>query len=146
MIIRRMEHRDKDAVIDLALEFGRTRLEQSGMCIDRESASEQFDLFVGMDNVLALVADDNGSVDGMIVCFVSPLVFTKQIVAQEVVWYVRESKRACGVRLLKKLEYLLIEMGCSSILMVGLEGDRSCDFYERFGYTLFQKTYIKKVV
>lgn len=145
-MIRPMESKDKDAVIALALEFSRERLEKDGMWVDPVASASQFDQLIVLPNVFALVAEIDGVVVGMIVCLVSPLVFTSQVVAQEVVWYVKPTHRSCGVRLLKKTEELLRERGCEAILMVGLEGDHSCEFYERVGYTLFQKTYIKRMV
>jgi GNAT superfamily N-acetyltransferase len=141
-----METRDKDAVIALAMEFSRERLEKDGMFVDPIAASAQFDQFIVLPNVVALVSEVDSVVIGMIVCFVSPLVFTSQVIGQEVVWYVNQENRSHGVRLLKKAEDILREKGCQSIMMVGLNGDRSCEFYERFGYTLFQKTYMKRLV
>lgn len=145
-MIRPMEARDKEAVIALAMEFGRERLEKDGMFVDPVASSVQFDQFIELPNVIALVAEVDGVVVGMIVCFISPLVFTSQIIGQEVVWYVNQAHRSCGLRLLKKAESILLEKGCQSIMMVGLNGDRSCEFYERFGYTLFQKSYMKRLV
>jgi GNAT superfamily N-acetyltransferase len=137
---------DKDAVIKLAMEFGAERLEQDGMLIDFEEASKQFDMFIGMDHIVKMVVEDAGEVVGMIVVFISPLVFSAQVVGQEVVWYVRKDKRSHGVRLLKKVEEVLVKRGCVSIMMIGLEGDASCDFYKRVGYRPFQRTYMKGLV
>jgi hypothetical protein len=137
-MIRPMEARDKEAVIALAMEFGRERLEKDGMFVDPVASSAQFDQFIVLPNVVALVAEVDSVVVGMIVCFVSPLVFTSQVIGQEVVWYVNEAHRSCGIRLLKKTEDILREKGCQSIMMVGLNGDRSCEFYERFGIHYFR--------
>jgi len=146
-MIRKMEERDKDAVIKLAVEFGEERLNTEGReYIDKEAASAQFDQFIRLDNVVAYVADVDGEVVGMIVLFVSPLVFGSRLIAQEVVWYVKKTHRTVGVRLLKYIENLMKNKGCQDIMMVGLDGDRSCEFYERFGYKPFQHSYMKRLV
>lgn len=145
-MIRKMEERDKQAVIDLAVEFSRERLEQSGMQVDPELAGMQFDQFIKVPHIEALVAEENGVVVGMIVCFVSPLIFTSQMVGQEVVWYVKKEHRGQGVRLLKNMENILKSLNCVGIMMVGLHGDESCAFYSRVGYTEFQHSYFKRLV
>ena len=145
-MIRDMVASDKESVIKLAREFSVERLEQDGMIVDIEEASKQFDMFIGMDHIVKMVVEDAGEVVGMIVVFISPLIFSAQVVGQEVVWYVRKDKRSQGVRLLKKVEEVLLKRGCVSIMMIGLEGDNSCDFYKRFGYRPFQRMYMKGLV
>lgn len=145
-MIRAVEPRDKESVVQLALEFGQERLIREGMTIDRPAAEAQFDEFIKMPFVKCLVAEDQGAVVGMIVCFVSPMVFTAQMIGQEVVWYVRKEHRGQGVRLLKKMENLLKECGCEGIMMVGLHGDEACEFYRRCEYTEFQHSFFKRLV
>ena len=143
-MIRKMEPRDRDSVVDLALAFGKERLEPA-MSIDREAAEAQFDQFILMPSVQAIVAEEDGVVVGMIVCFVSPMLFTSQVIGQEVVWYVKKEHRGQGLRLLKYMENLLKSLNCVAIMMVGLDVD-VYRMYERLGYFEFQRSYFKRLV
>ena len=145
-MIRKMEPSDKQAVIDLAMEFSQERLNDERTYVDPVEASNQFDQFINLPNIVAYVAEENGSVVGMLVLVLSPLIFTSRVVAQEIVWYVNKDHRTCGVRLLKKVEIILKELGCQDIMMTGLDGDHSCDFYERLEYKPFQHSYMKRLV
>lgn len=145
-MIREMTADDKEAVIQLALEFGEERLARDGIVITREASSQQFDVLFNSPLTIKLVAEDADGVCGMLAGYCAPMLFSPHIGGQEIVWYVRKSKRKYGLGLLKKYEKILKERNCDSIIMVGMEGDNSCSFYERMGYKKLQQHYIKRLV
>lgn len=135
---------DCEGIVDLASEFFQDRLEDIGMHFDRNVSVEQFRTFIGLANIKHLVAEDNGKIIGIIAGFIGPKLFASGNTMQEIVWFVSKNHRRCGLTLLKKFENISKECGCCDIMMVGLNGDPSCDFYEKFGYKLTQKTFTKE--
>ena len=141
-MIRPITPQDREAFARLMVEFGSERLERDGIVIDYEIALKHFDAYIGIDGVFGLITDDGS---GVILACIAPIMGTDKIMGQEIVWYVQKDKRSQGVRLLRNMEMLLKEKGCQSIMMIGLEGDTSCDFYKRSGYMVKQHSYIKEL-
>ena len=61
------------------------------------------------------------------------------------IWFVDPKRRKCGVKLLSAFERMVAESGCDDITMIGLEGDKSNQFYIRKGYKLTQNFYVKEL-
>lgn len=63
---------------------------------------------------------------------------------QEVIWYVNETHRRHGVRLLREVENTLQSQGVSIMIMAVLENSKTeklKDFYERIGYKKIETHY-----
>lgn len=145
-MIRNIRQEDAGAFADLMMEFYHERVNQCGYVMDRDECVKQFITYSTFPGVFGLVNEDNGIIDGVIIVSISSMIGSKEIFGQEIVWYVKREKRSVGVRLLKSMEKLLKDEGCDGILMIGLEGDKSCDIYPAFGYKTIQRTFMKRLV
>lgn len=140
-MIRPMKVDDKAEVIQLAKQFFDERIERDGVMFDANNAALHFDMFI--DKVVAFVCEIDGKVVGMIAGMISQGMFCAGKTMQELVWFVDNEHRSCGMRLLAAFEKYAIDNGCSDILMIGFDGDKVCEFYDIVGYKLLQKTYRK---
>jgi ribosomal protein S18 acetylase RimI-like enzyme len=145
VIVRKIEPRDKADILRLAKLFFDERLSRDGVTFCPSSAEANFDMFVTNPAIVALCAEEDGVVVGMIAGFFSRMFFAKELALQELVWYVEPRKRKCGIRLLKEFERAGQALGADVLLMVGMSGDTSIDFYRRMGYAPLQETFLKKV-
>jgi predicted N-acetyltransferase YhbS len=144
-VIRHLNPEDKDQFISLIEAFFKERLEIDGEQFDIDNASKTFDLMIGMESVLALVAEQDGKIVGTIVGMIGDVLFGKGRMAQEMVWYVYPQNRGCGIRLIKSFESIAKDLGCDSLLMWGMQNDKSNDYYIRSGYKHIQNSYQKRI-
>lgn len=144
-MIRDITPEDKPGVLRLAKMFYEERLERTGIHYDAQHASAHFDIFIKTPGVLALCAEEDGQVVGMIAGAASAIIFAKELAMQEMVWYVEPEKRNCGLRLLREFEKRSAEKGLGWITMVGMTGDSSVGFYPRLGYYETQRTFMKRL-
>jgi len=93
-----------------------------------------------------LVTDGKSSMLG----FVTYPVFVNMstLTSQELFWWVDESARGSGVglKILKKAESIAREQGAKAFMMLSidsLDGDRVGNMYERMGYKLKEKAYMR---
>lgn len=141
-MLRLATAKDQELVVSMALSF----LENSPYKTYGDEAN--------IRNLVAKVLEGDGSSsviilhgeDGMIAGMVSPFLFGAQTVATELAWWVNEDKRGTkiGAELLEAFEYWAGAVGCNFISMVSLD-DSLGKYYEKKGYTLSERTYIKEV-
>ena len=144
-MIRDITAQDKKQILKLAEMFFKERLEKSGAFFSPKHAAIHFDVFLKTPGLLALCAEEDGEIIGMIVGVSSAIIFTKQLAMQEMVWYVKPDKRKCGLRLLREFERRSTIMNMQQVMMVGMSGDPIIDVYPRLGYTEIQKTFFKRL-
>lgn len=142
-MIREITKDDKQQVLRLAELFFKERLERTGCTFCSETAAAHFDQLVMADGILALGAEKEGVLVGMIAGIASSMIFAKELVMQEIVWYVEPEQRKCGLRLLREFEKRASARGVSFIMMVGMSGDPVLDVYPRLGYFELHKTFLK---
>lgn len=84
---------------------------------------------------------------GMIAGRTNPFMFGTKLIATEVGWWVEPEHRKTGIGkdLLDAFEFWAKEVGCDSVVMVSLD-DALGKFYERNGYVLTERSYIKDLV
>lgn len=96
-----------------------------------------------------VVALDEGQVIGVIAYTLSPNLFTADLTAAELIWYVDPRFRnTVGIRLFKEFEHTVRERGAKHLTMVHLENsmpDKLKNYYERQGYALVETHYTKAV-
>jgi L-amino acid N-acyltransferase YncA len=145
-MIRKLKAEDKDQYIEIMKMFIDERMGEFDIEFCDEEADAQFDVFFNMKEVVVLVAEDEGEVVGAIAGIIGPMLFCKGKVIQEMVWYVKKDYRKMmhGLRLIKEFERESKELGCSGIIMVGMNGDNSNDYYIKAGYKKLQKNYYKR--
>lgn len=81
---------------------------------------------------------------GMLAATVVPFMFGPSIYATEIAWWVSPEKRKSNVgsELLEAFEYWANKVGCEFVTMVSLD-DQVSKIYEKQGYKLFERTYLK---
>jgi len=91
---------------------------------------------------IVLLEEDKGMIAGM----VTPFIFGNLKVAAEVGWWVEPEhrKEGVGLNLLTAFEFWAKKVGCASVTMVSLD-DELGKFYERNGYTLYERAYMKEL-
>lgn len=120
--------------------------------IDREKYEQLVLSFVQNDpSKVCVVLHDDDLLMGMIAGHVQELLFGKQRIASEVVWYVYPNFRngTGGVRLRKAFEYWAENVVKADIVhMASLNNEHAEKLkthYEKKGYKLFEMTYLKEV-
>jgi GNAT superfamily N-acetyltransferase len=145
-MIRPLELKDKEQFIRLMKMFFDERLSHDGAEFSQESADQQFDVFFNTPGVYGIVSEKDGDVVGAIILTIGPVLFGKGLMAQELVWYVEPAHRGCGLRLIRAAEEFAKNKGCKVLIVCGMEGDKSNEFYIRDGYKLLQNSYQKRMV
>lgn len=87
------------------------------------------------------VADHVGTLTGMIGLLVAPHPLSGERVAMELFWWSEDGRD--GVRLLRAAETVARALGAVGIMMIA-PSDRVGMFYERFGYRLIERSYMKR--
>lgn len=144
-MIRDIIKTDKEQVLELAELFYHERLERAGVMFDYNNAAVHFDLLIKTPGLLALCAEENGEIVGMIAGTASAIIFAKELAMQEMVWYVKPECRKSGLNLLKEFEKRARAMGYERVMMVGMAGDPVLDIYPRFGYVETQRVFMKRL-
>lgn len=109
---------------------------------------ESYSQAIVHEDFVILLLEKDSEIVGMLVGGISTPLFSDQRVATELAWYVDPDHRNSkdSVKLLKEYEEWALESGCSFVSMVDIDtlNDLS-DLYERKGYTLTEKTYVKEI-
>lgn len=77
----------------------------------------------------------------------SPFVFGRGSIASEIAWWINEEKRNSGIgaELVEAFEYWAKNVaGCTIITLTSLD-DSVGKFYEKKGYTLYERAYMKEL-
>ena len=146
-MIRPWKIEDKTQYIELMKLFIDERMGEFGIEFDYQEAERQFDLLFNNSEIITLVAEKGGHLYGSIAGVIGPLLFSKNKVMQEMVWYVRKEFRglSIGIKLIRAFEAKAKELGCDKIMMIGMGCDNSNEFYIKDGYQLLQQSYLKEI-
>lgn len=85
---------------------------------------------------------------GIIFGIVVKSMISERYMFQEVIWYVNESFRKYGVKLLKETEKVLKSTGISVMMMAVLENSKTAKlkrFYERLGFKPIETHFIRNL-
>lgn len=107
--------------------------------------------------ILTLLRDKNktlivlylqdGKPVGMIAGMSSEMIFSREIIASEVIWWVdpefRGGRRSLALK--EAYEYWAKRIGAKYIQMANLNDDKIERYYQRTGYTLTEKAYLKVI-
>lgn len=145
-MIRILVKEDKEQFISLMKMFIEERMGEFGIIFDYNSASVQFDQFIDNENVKGVVLENNGEIDGAIVVAIGPMLCCKNNVAQELVWYVKPKSRGfSGIKLISEIRKISSQCGCSGIIMIGMAGDRSNEFYLKNNFKPLQNMFYSEL-
>lgn len=94
------------------------------------------------EGVMFIDESKKGMIGGVFV----PFIYTGEFQAIELCWWVDESIRHTGVgkELLRAFEDYAIGQGCKYITMISLD-DQVGKVYEKLGYALTERTYMKEL-
>lgn len=83
---------------------------------------------------------------GMLAGTVSKFPFGPHFIATEVAWWVDPDKRKSGIgsELLRYFEVWAGVVGCTFVTMGGLD-DGLAEYYEKMGYKLYERAYLKVI-
>lgn len=116
--------------------------------LDLEKLYNSFDEAINRDDFCVFVYEVDGSLEGMLVgASVAPL-FSKDKVATELAWYMNVEHRdgKAALRLLKAYEDWAKKAECKFVTMIDIDTLEDLhSLYERKGYTLTEKTYVKEI-
>ena len=144
VIIRQLEVEDIDKAIPLFEEFCKESLSDYGIPVDVEHLTKLANIY--KDNTLIIESGDKlvGIISGAVV----DMPAGGKKVYQELVWYVLASHRRYGIKLLNTLEEKCKKEGIDSIIMSLMQNSKSNkleNFYNKRGFRLVEKQYIKQV-
>lgn len=142
-MIRDIVDGDKEQILRLVEMFFKECMEPAGLCYSPETAGHHFDVFIEAPGLLALCAEEEGQIVGLIAGTASAILFAKELAMQEMIWYVEPSKRKCGMQLLQEFEKRSTDLGLHCILMTGFTNSPVPDLYLRLGYKETQKIFLK---
>jgi len=93
-------------------------------------------------NQAIILIGDGGMIGGITM----PFLYGTGKMATEVAWWVDEDKRNTGLgkELIEAFEYWAEKAGCKFITMVSLDEDLG-KYYEKRGYTLHERSYLKVI-
>ncbi len=103
---------------------------------------------IELDEIVLFVAEDGDKLVGMLVGVVNESLFSNDKIASELAWFVEREYRGTSValRLLAEFEKWAKLQGCSFIAMIDLHRVNNLEnMYNKLGYELAEKTYMKKV-
>ncbi len=99
-------------------------------------------------NGIIILALLGGKSVGCVACSVSPLLFNYSKIATEVIWWVDKKHRRSGVgqQLIEALEYWAKNIAKTDYVQLSSlnGGDEVGQYYEKIGYKLIEKAYLKQ--
>jgi len=144
-MIRRAEPEDRPQIMLLIQEFFEEELNGRGYSFSYDQCEQDYDVLEKRDDVITLVIDNDGMLDGMICAFVTRRVFFQEVTATELIWYVRKTVRRDGIKLLREFENFCSQAQCNDITMIGLVDSKAEDMYPRMGYERSEMVFVKKI-
>lgn len=134
---------DHDEVLGMAMKF--MSLTEYTEYSNEETISNLINtILTGEQNsMIILLKPGVGFLAGMS----SPFVFGPHFIASEIAWWINEDKRktGAGAELIEAFEYWAKNVaGCTLITLTGLDDDIG-KFYEKKGYKLYERAYMKQL-
>lgn len=116
--------------------------------VDMEKLMESFTAACDNESFCVFLLEEEGDIVGMLVGGLSSPLFSSDIVATELAWFVERQHRdgRGSLKLFNEYEKWAKEAGSKFITMVDIDTLQSLgSLYSRKGYTLTEKTYVKEI-
>ena len=137
--------KDRDEFVRLAnLFFVESEYE---FTLDNTTLLNNFIYSVDSENIKTFVMQEGNKLVGMLVGGIQQTLFSKDLIATELAWYVEKDYRGnkYSLQLLDMYEEWAKDCGCSFVTMVDIDPLNSLQkLYERKGFKLQEKTYVKR--
>lgn len=144
MTIRPIAEADVADVVAMGLDQLTEIYPSMGQNADR--LTDTLTRLMGSNDGLALVAETDGTLLGMIGVVLFPHHLTGALTAGEVFWFVRQSARGTvGLRLLKAAEAWAVAKGAKCLQMSAPPGSSAEAIYARMGFTAIETTHRKEI-
>lgn len=145
MVIREAVKEDIPQLVALGEEFANVSQVAHGFSISKEKIINFAHETVEKHNWIVLLIEEAGIINGLLVASINSPFFSNDIIAQEIVWYVRKECRS-GPRLFFELEKLVKRKGIKKLAM-GYKPHfiDMRDFYLHRNYRLLEAYYIKEI-
>ncbi len=144
-VIREATEADIHALVTLGMAFLRESVYAAHIGENPAQAEKVARYLLEHPDGAVLVADVDGSVVGMIGLMVVPHLFSGELTAGEVFYFVSpEHRGSAGVRLLGGAEAWAKEHGAAQMQMIAPTA-RVCEFYERMGFTEIERNFQKRI-
>lgn len=145
LTIREATEADVPALVTLGMAFLRESVYAAHVGENPAQAEKVAQYLLAHPDGAVLVAEVDGTVIGMIGLMVVPHLFSGELTAGEVFYYINPDHRgSAGLRLLKAAEQWAKDAGAVAIQMIAPTA-RVCVLYERLGYTAIETNYTKRI-
>jgi GNAT superfamily N-acetyltransferase len=150
MDMRLASLKDADAVMALALRFFAAS-PYHDKTVDISKVETVISTLLSNDDaIVLLLVNKDGKPVGMLAGFLSEMIFSRDKVASEAIWWVdpeyRQSKMS--FKMMEAFEWWANKRGCKHThmsLLADETGDRLSKFYERRGYKARERAFIKEL-
>jgi GNAT superfamily N-acetyltransferase len=145
-IVRRASLLDTDGVLALTTRFVQRSPHAQFVCYDPEVAREA--LLGMLDRGAVFVLESGERILGAIAGVLSPLWFSRDVVAVELGWWVDADARGHGEQLRREFEHWAREQGAEAVCMSDVVLDDATPagtLYERAGYAMVERSWIKGI-
>lgn len=144
MLIRNVLPQDFEQVVNLGVEFAELSKKIHGFSVSRERIEDFATMIITKPvECIGLVCEEDNTIQGILAAVLTKPFFSDDLIAQEMVWYVKDGFRG-GLLLMLELEKQAKIKGAKTIVM-GYKPDYvdMKQIYERRGYRLLELQYIK---
>jgi len=147
--VRRATAEDIPSYMDLAAAFVATTPVNHLIPFARESTAAFVESALDNENMIVLVAEDDGELIGITAAIAYPMYFNPaKLVAQELWWYIKPDARGgtASKLLFQEIEKWGMSKQAAAMFMVALDNDRvetMVKLYGRLGYTPTERAFVK---
>lgn len=137
---------DTGAVIEMAMAFAKVS-PYKDFPMEREKIEELvLQLMRDRNKTVVILYMHNDKPVGMIAGMSSEMMFSRETIASEVIWWVEPGFRSRKTLALKEAyEYWAKRIGAKYIQMANLDDQKIERYYERTGYKLTERAYLKVI-
>ena len=146
MIIREAKKIDFESCVALGIEFAEVSKCSHGLSISRRKIEEFTNTVIENPNWISLVLEDEGEIKGIFTAAIIQTFFSEDIIAQELVWYVKEYSKE-GLKLLFEFEKQCKERKVQKIILGYKQSFVNMkNLYKKKGYKVFESFFIKDLI
>lgn len=145
MIVRGAKKSDFENLVSIGIEFAEVSQKSHGLSISRKKIEEFTNTVVENPNWISLVLEDEGIIKGIFTAAIIQTFFSEDIIAQELVWYVRGFSKE-GLKLLLEFEKQCKGRKVQKIILGYKQSFFNMkNFYKKMGYRVFESFFIKEL-
>ena len=116
--------------------------------VDIDHATAVYERMIDKGSMTVLVMEEDRDLIGSMAFLISPDLHDGKLTAVETYWFMHPDHRGNGMKLFDAFEKIAIGLGCKKLAMIHMMDSYPEvleRLYERKGYTLIEKHYVKEV-